>query len=64
MENKKLYKLIQESVNNDMNSTYEIITEFRNIIESESYINGKFNQECYDYIIEQLQEKIKKFKNY
>lgn len=39
----------------------DIILEFENLINKESMINGVFNQECKDYIIDNLLKQIKKF---
>lgn len=61
-ENKELYKLILKAVDGNMEATFKIILKFEDLINSEAKINGKFNQECKDYIIDNLIKYIKKFK--
>ena len=63
MENEKLYNLVSKAVNGDLKATFEIIIEFENIINDECYIDGQFNNECKDYIVDGLLKNIKKFKN-
>lgn len=58
----KLYQLIVEAKKGNMKATFEIILQFENLIDKYSKIDGKFNQECKDYIIDQLIKNIKKFK--
>lgn len=61
MENRELVDLIIEAKKNDVKATFDIILEFENLINKESMINGVFNQECKDYIIDNLLKQIKKF---
>lgn len=61
MENRELVDLIMKAKKNDVKATFDIILEFENLINKESMINGVFNQECKDYIIDNLLKQIKKF---
>lgn len=61
-ENKELLRLINLAVNGDMKSTFEIILKFENLINAEAKINGRFNQDCKDYIVDQLIKYIRTFK--
>jgi len=64
MENKELYLQIEKAIKGDMKSTFSIILEFENVINSKCYINGRFDQECKDYIVDHLLKNIRKFKNF
>lgn len=61
-EDYKLYELIKDAVNCDMKATFEIIIMFEDYINKKCFINGAFNQECKDYVIDKLLAEIKKFK--
>lgn len=62
MENRELVNLILNAKENNINATFKIILEFEDLINKESIVNGVFNQECKDYIIDKLLKQIKKFK--
>lgn len=62
MSEKELYRLILEAKDGNMKATFDIILQFERLIDKYSKINGRFNQECKDYIIDQLIKYIKKFK--
>ena len=63
MEDKKLlYNLIKQAKKGNKRATFEIIIRFDPLINKYSKINGEFNQECKDYIIDKLLKKIKDFK--
>ncbi len=63
MEDKKLlYNLIKQAKKGNKRATFEIIIRFDPLINKHSKINGEFNQECKDYIIDKLLKKIKDFK--
>lgn len=64
MDNRKLYELIIKMKKSDLKATFEIITEFENIINSECYVDNMFNLECRDHIIEHLIKNLKKFKKF
>lgn len=60
--NKELFEIIEKAVNGDVKSKFEILILFDPLIKSESYIKGKFNQDCKDYIEDNLFESIEKFR--
>ena len=63
MEDKKLlYYLIKQAKKGNKRATFELIIRFEPLINRHSKINGEFNQECKDYIIDKLLEEIKNFK--
>jgi len=64
MENRELFELIEKAVAGDIKATFEIILQFQDLICKEAKINGKFNQECKDYIEDQLMKYIKTFKKF
>ncbi len=45
-----------------MKATFEIILQFEPLINKYSTIDGVLNQECKDYIIDNLIKQIRKFK--
>ena len=61
-EDMKLYELIQLAKDENIKATFEIILMFEKYIDKNCYINGAFNQECKDFIIDKLIIEIKKFK--
>lgn len=72
-EDLKLFKLIDLATNGNIKAKWEIIWKFDNLIKSSSIINGRFNEECQEYIekaifknIEKFSglKKIKKYKNF
>lgn len=62
MSNKELFEIIEKAVNGDVKSKFEILILFDPLIKSESYIKGKFNQDCKEYIEDRLFESIEKFR--
>ena len=62
VDDRELINLIKLAKKGDIKATFEIILIFEKNIDRQCYINGKFNQECKDYIIDKLLEKIKNFK--
>lgn len=62
MNNKELVMNIRKAVNGNLESTFKLILEFESVINNECKINGRFNQDCKDYIVDNLIMKIKKFK--
>lgn len=61
-DNKLLYELIKKAKNGNTKATFEIILMFEKYIDKHCYINGCFNQDCKDYVIDKLYIEIKKFK--
>lgn len=62
MNNKELYEVIKKAVNGDMKAKFEIILMFQELIEKESYINGKYSEDCKDYIEDRILKDIENFK--
>lgn len=62
MTTAELARIIRLAVAGDTKSIFEIILQFQFLIIKESYINGKFSQECKDYIEDKIFSEIKKFK--
>lgn len=62
-DNKLLYSLIKKAQKGNTRALFELILRFEPLINKYSMINGKFNQECKDYIIDKLLINIKKFRN-
>lgn len=62
MKNRELVDLIIKAKENNTKAIFDIILLFEDLINKESVINGCFNQECKDYIIDNLLKEIKKFK--
>ena len=61
-EDKKLFELLLLAKKGNTKATFEIILMFEKYIDKHCYINGKFNQECKDYIIDKLLTEIRKFR--
>ena len=57
-----LYKLINAALDGNTAATFELILHFEPLINKYSKIDGRFEQECKDYIIDKLFKKIKKFR--
>lgn len=62
-DNKLLYYLIKQAKKGNKRAIFELIIRFDPLINKYAKINGEFNQECKDYIIDKLLKEIKKFKN-
>ena len=62
MSNREVFEIIENAVNGDVKSKFEILILFDPLIKSESYIKGKFNQDCKEYIEDRLFESIEKFR--
>ena len=60
--NKELFEIIERAVNGDIKSKFEILIIFDPLIKNQSYIRGKFNQDCKEYIEDRLFESIEKFR--
>lgn len=58
----ELAQMIRLAVSGDSKYIFEIILQFQFLIVKASYINGKFSQDCKDYIEDRLFIEIKKFK--
>ena len=62
VDDKKLFDLLVLAKEGNTRATFEIILMFEKYINKQCYINGKFNQECKDYIEDKVFEYIEKFK--
>ena len=60
--NKELFEIIEKAVNGNVKSKFEILILFDPLIKNQSYIRGKFNQDCKEYIEDRLFESIEKFR--
>lgn len=61
-EDKKLYDLLLLAKKGNTKATFEIILMFEQYIDKHCYINGCFNQECKDFVIDKLLLEIRNFK--
>ena len=62
MSNRELFEIIENAVNGNVKSKFEILILFDPLIKNQSYIRGKFNQDCKEYIEDRLFESIEKFR--
>ena len=62
ISNKELFAIIERAVDGDVKAKFEILILFDPLIRNESYIKGKFNQDCKEYIEDKLFESIEKFR--
>lgn len=62
ISNKELAGIIRKAVKGDTKSKFEIILIFENLIKKESRINGKYSEDCRDFIEDKLFDEIEKFK--
>lgn len=53
---------VRKAVDGNLEATFKLILEFESVINQECKIDGKFNQDSKDYIVDKLILKIKKFK--
>ena len=63
-EHLTLYEVIHLAKKANTKAISETILMFENYIDKNCYINGCFNQECKDYVIDRLLIEIKKFKKF
>jgi len=62
MSDKEFVLLLQKATENDEQSICQIIKMYENLIFKNSYINGKFDEDCKAYIEHHLINAIRKFK--
>ena len=62
MSNRELFEIIEKAVNGNVKSKFEILILFDPLIKNQSYIRGKVNQDCKEYIEDRLFESIEKFR--
>lgn len=61
ISNLEFATILKKAVNGDQESIYKIINIYEPLINKFSKINGRFNQECKDYIIDNIFKYIRKF---
>lgn len=54
--------LLQKATQNDKSAIYEIIKLYEKLIIKNSFVNGKFDEDCKAYIESNLINAIRKFK--
>ena len=62
ISDKEFITILEKAVNGDIENIYKIIKIFEGTIINNSIINGRYNQECRDYIEDKIIEQIQKFK--
>lgn len=62
ISDREFAEILQKAVNGDINATYKIIDIYDGLILKNSTIEGKYSQECRDYIEDKIIKEIKKFK--
>lgn len=62
ISNKELAEIIKKAVNGNKKAKFEIILIFENLIKKESRINGRYSEECRDFIEDKIFDEIEKFK--
>ena len=62
ISDKEFVIILDKAVNGDINAIYQIIDIYDELIRRNSMINGRFNQDCRDYIEEKIIKEITKFK--
>ena len=62
LSNEEFAKIIRKAVAGNTKEKFEIIILFENLIKKESLINGKYSEDCRNYVEEKLFKYIEKFK--
>lgn len=62
LSNEEFAKIIRKAVVGNTKEKFEIIILFENLIKKESLINGKYSEDCRNYVEEKLFNYIEKFK--
>jgi len=62
MNDDEFVLLLQKAMENDTSAIYEIIKLYEKLIYKNSYVNGRFDEDCKAYIESKLITAIKKFK--
>lgn len=60
--NKELAEIIRKAVNGNKKYKFEIILIFGNLIRKEAKINGKYSEDCREFIEDKLFKEIEKFR--
>lgn len=62
LSNEEFVKIIRKAVAGNTKEKFEIIMIFENLIKKESLINGKYSEDCRNYVEDKLFNAIEKFK--
>ena len=62
MDSEEFVQLLQQAIGGDKQAIYQIIQSYSGLIHKNSYINGRFDEDCRAYIESKLLTEIKKFK--
>lgn len=62
ISNKEFVQILKKATEGKIEYIYKIIEIYEGAIVNNSTINGRYNQECRDYIEEKIIKNIKKFK--
>ena len=62
MNDDEFVLLLQKATNNNKSAIYEIIQMYEKLIIKNSFVNGRFDEDCKAYIEDNLIIAIKKFK--
>lgn len=62
LSNEEFAKIIRKAVAGNTKEKFEIIILFENLIKKESLINGKYSEDCRNYVEEKLFNYIEKLK--
>lgn len=62
ISNKEFAQILKKATDGKIEYIYKIIEIYEGAIVNNATINGTYNQECRDYIEEQIIKNIKKFK--
>lgn len=60
-EDIELFKLIDLASNGNKKAKWEIVWKFDSLIKSSSLVNGKFDEQCQEYIVEAIFKSVEKF---
>jgi len=62
MSDHEFVLLLQKATENDKSAIYEIIRQYEKLIYKNSYVNGKYDEDCKAHIEMKVVAAIKKFK--
>ncbi len=62
ISDREFVEILQKAVSGNIEATYKMIDIYDGLILKKSIKNGKYSQECRDYIEDRIIKEIKKFK--
>jgi hypothetical protein len=62
MDNKEFAELLERALSGDNDALQSVLDEYAPLFRSRSVINGKFDEDCYQYILLRAIEMTRKFK--